>query len=147
MQNDSPQSHSQNDSLDPARASALQVTLGAEASITNGSPLPPFFEQLYFWETRPSSELGRDGHPRTGLGLIPDMGLPRRMWAGGRLAFQAPLLAGRPAEKRSFVEAATHKQGQSGPLAFVTLRHEFHQDGRLCRTEWRDLVYREAPGP
>ena len=137
----------QSDVLDPARACALQLTLGDSPNIGAGDPLPPFFEQLYFWETRPPAELGRDGHPRTGRGLIPDMGLPRRMWAGGRLAFHAPLRAGYPAEKLGFVEASSRKQGRTGPLAFVRLRYEFRQEGRLCRTEWRNLVYREDPAP
>ena len=75
------------------------------------------------------------------------MGLPRRMWAGGRLIFHAPLLAGIEAEKHSSVEAATPKTGRTGPLAFVTLRHEMWQDGQLAVTEYQDLVYREDPNP
>ena len=147
MQDATPPDHRQSDVIDPARARALQAALGADPTIEPGSPLPPFFEQLYFWETRPPAELGRDGHPRTGQGLIPDMGLPRRMWAGGRLRFDVPLRAGRATEKHSFVDKVTRKQGRTGPLAFVTLRHEFIQDGQICRTEWRDLVYREDPAP
>ncbi|MFC3117523.1 MaoC family dehydratase N-terminal domain-containing protein [Jhaorihella thermophila] len=82
-----------------------------------------------------------------GDGIIPDMGLPRRMWAGGRLAFHAPLLAGVPAERVSHLEQAVRKTGRSGPLAFVTLRHEISQGRRVCVTEWQDLVYREDPDP
>jgi len=147
MQDDTLPPHRQSDLMDPARARALQATLGGTPTIESGAPLPPFFEQLYFWEPRQPGELGRDGHPRTGVGLIPEMGLPRRMWAGGRLEFHAPLLAGRAAERHSSVESATRKQGRSGPLAFVTLRHDFHQDGQLCRSERRDLVYRQDPAP
>ena len=147
MQDASAPSLRQSDLVDPARARAMQAALGDIPNIETGTALPPFFEQLYFWETRPPAELGRDGHPRTGMGFIPDMGLPRRMWAGGRLEFHAPFLAGQPAEKRSHVDSATRKAGRSGPLAFVVLRHEFYQNDRLCRTEWRDLVYREDPAP
>ena len=136
----------QSDSLDPARAAALQVAMGAAPDIVAGSSLPPFFHQLYFWTPRPPAELGRDGHPKVG-GLIPDLGLPRRMWAGGRLTFALPLIAGRPAERISTLEAATRKTGRTGPLGFVTLRHEIRQDGALCLTEWQDLVYREDPAP
>lgn len=147
MQNDSPEPLRQSDVIDPARTHAMQALLGREPTIAAGSPLPPFFHQLYFWEARPPRELGRDGHPRTGVGLIPDMGLPRRMWAGGRLEFHAPLVAGEPAEKTSLVEAATRKEGRTGPLAFVTLRHDIHQGGELCVSEWQDLVYRQDPAP
>ncbi len=136
----------QADSLDPARAAAFQVSMGAVPDIVGGSPLPPFFNQLYFWAPRPPAELGRDGHPKVG-GLIPDLGPPRRMWAGGRLTFARPSIAGQPAERISTLEAATRKTGRTGPLGFVTLRHEIRQDGALCLTEWQDLVYREDPDP
>ena len=137
---------SQSDALDPARAQAMCVTLGRGDTIGMGDALPPFFHQLYFWDPRPTASLGRDGHPKVG-GVIPDMGLPRRMWAGGRLSFERPLVAGRMATKTTICERAVHKEGRSGPLGFVTLRHEFTQDGVLCLTEWQDLVYREDPSP
>lgn len=124
----------------------MQVALGQAPSLKAGDALPPFFHQLYFWTPVPPAQLGRDGHPRVG-GLIPDMGLPRRMWAGGRLAFDAPLRLGAPATRVSVCEAATRKAGRTGPLAFITLRHELVQDGVTCVTEWQDLVYREDPDP
>lgn len=152
MNSDNPPAESQTpevltDVMDPARACALQVAMGRTPDIVTGSTLPPFFHQLYFWTPRPPGDLGRDGHPRVGGGLIPDLGLPRRMWAGGRLEFGDPLRAGQPAERSSFLERAVRKTGRSGPLAFVTLRHEVRQDGRLCLSEWQDLVYREDPDP
>lgn len=141
------QSESQSDVLDPARASAFQIALGQTPDIVPGSPLPPFFHQLYFWSPRPPDTLGRDGHPEIAPGgLIPDMGLPRRMWAGGRLEFLAPLLAGRDARRVSVVEQASHKHGASGPLGFVTLRHEIRQGDTLCLREWQELVYRQDSG-
>jgi len=124
----------------------MQIALGQTATVTAGTPLPPFFHQLYFWAPQPPAELGRDGHPKTG-GLIPDMGLPRRMWAGGQLEFHAPLIAGTAARKTSTVHRTAHKEGRSGPLGFVTLRHDIEQDGKLCVTEYQDLVYRQDPDP
>lgn len=134
------------DMLDPARARALQATLGHPLTILAGDPLPPYFHQIYFWDPKVPEELGRDGHPRVG-GVIPDMGLPRRMWAGGRLEFAAPLRAGTPAERTTYVEKTAHKEGRTGPLGFVTLRYEIWQSGKLAVTEWQDLVYREDPKP
>jgi len=134
------------DILDPTRAAAFQAALGQTPDVAAGSDLPPFFHQLYFWSPRPPAELGRDGHPKVGhSGIIPDLGLPRRMWAGGRLEFAQPLVAGQAAEKLSVVENAVTKSGRTGPLGFVTLRHEFRQNGTLCLTEWQDLVYRQDP--
>jgi 3-methylfumaryl-CoA hydratase len=132
--------------MDVARANAMQITLGQTADIVAGDPLPPFFHQLYFWAPAPANGLGRDGHVKVG-GLIPDMGLPRRMWAGGRLAFHAPLRAGISATRSSLCESQTRKDGRTGPLGFVTLRHEVHQGGQHCLTEWQDLVYRQDPAP
>ena len=137
----------QTDLMDPARANALLSSLG-RAGLDAGDPvLPPFFHHLYFWDAQPPDTLGRDGHPRVGTGLVPDTGLPRRMWAGGRLRFDAPLRAGHPAEKRSRVASVTRKTGRSGPLAFVTVEHEIWQDNRLCVREAQDLVYREDASP
>lgn len=133
--------------MDPARAAALHHVLGQPGTPpTDGDPLPPFFHQVYFWDVQPPPALGRDGHPATG-GFIPDLGLPRRMWAGGRLEFAAPLRAGQPAQKVTVIEDVHHKQGRAGPLAFVTLRHEIRQNEVLCITEWQDLVYLADQGP
>ena len=132
--------------MDVARANAMLTALGRADRLAEGDALPPFFHQLYFWSPEPPSALGRDGHPKVG-GLIPDMGLPRRMWAAGRLAFEAPLRAGLAAERRTVCERHQRKEGRTGPLGFVTLRHEIWQEDRLCLTEWQELVYREDPAP
>lgn len=134
------------DVTDVARANALLATLGIEQTMQNGGDLPPFFHQAYFWQPEPASALGRDGHPKTGS-IIPDMGLPQRMWAGGRLAFETPLRAGICSSKTTQCESAVLKTGRTGPLGFVTLRHEIRQQGVLCITEWQDLVYRAEPDP
>ncbi|MEL6889538.1 MAG: acyl dehydratase, partial [Pseudomonadota bacterium] len=60
---------------------------------------------------------------------------------GGRLQFDHPVCLGTVAERRSVCEAVQEKKGRSGPLAFVSLRHEIWQEARLCLTEWQDLVY------
>ncbi len=144
MNHDSPTLIRQSDGLDPARAAAFWTALGrADAPC---DPLPPFFHQLYFWDAQQPVALGRDGHPKVG-GIIPDMGLPRRMWAGGRLEFLTPLRVGLSAEKATTLDSSTRKDGRSGPLAFVTLRHEISQDATICVREYQDLVYREDPDP
>lgn len=130
------------DIMDPARARTLQVALGQEPSIESGSTLPAFFHHIYFWDPHPPAYLGRDGHPALG-GAMPDMGLPRRMWAAGRLLFHAPLLAGVKADKTTVIEGVTRKDGRSGPLAFVRIRNDIHQRGSIALSEWQDLVYRE----
>ncbi len=100
---------------------------------------------IYFWQFRPAWELGRDGHPRTG-GLIPDLGLPRRMWAGGTVEFHRALRLDEPASRHSQLVHVARKSGRSGPLGFVTLRHSYRQAGCECRSEEQHLVYRAQAG-
>lgn len=102
---------SQIDILDPARANALFVTLGMTDVVEVGDELPPFFHHIYFWDPQQAEDLGRDGHPKTGKGLIPDLGLPRRMWAGGQLEFLAPLRVGQEATKPALSTKRSRKQG------------------------------------
>ena len=134
------------DWIDAARAAAMHATLARPgAAPGDGDPLPPFWHQAYFWTPLPPDRLGADGHPKTGLGLIPDLGLPQRMWAGGRLEFHAPLRIGVAAEKTTTVQAIREKTGRSGRLGFVTLRHDIRQNGALAVSEWQDIVYRDPP--
>ena len=136
------------DAMDPARAAALHAALGLPGAAPGpGDPLPPFFHMIHFWQAEPPRALGRDGHPATGRGIVPDMGLPRRMWAGGRVTRHAPLRAGVPAIRRSRLAASERKEGRTGPLAFVTLSHEIEQEGAVVLTERQDLVYREDGAP
>ncbi|MFN3261438.1 MAG: acyl dehydratase [Pikeienuella sp.] len=135
------------DRIDPWRAAALHAALDLPGEPpAEGAALPHFHHWIYFLEAAPGRALGRDGHPAKG-GFIPDLGLPRRMWAGGRLRFAAPLPIGAAAEKRTTIESVARKAGRSGPLAFVTLRHEISAAGALAVTEWQDVVYREDPAP
>ena len=134
------------DPMDIGRAQALAATLGDMTPIEVGDPLPPFAHHIYFWDAQPPNALGRDGHPAKGS-FIPDLGLPRRMWAGSRLRFAAPLRIGRRLRKRSEVVAVQSKQGRSGALVFVTVRHQLFDGDTLGIDEEHDIVYREAPAP
>lgn len=132
------------DRIDIARASALLATVGAGTHAETGSVLPPLSHHAFFWEPVPESGLGPDGHPGTGSGLIPDVGLPIRMWAGGRVTFHAPFRAGVRAERTARLAGVARKEGRSGRLAIVTLRTEVHQRGAPVLTEDQDILYREA---
>lgn len=135
------------DHINPWRAQALHATLDLPGdSPATGDPLPHFWHWIYFLDAKPARALGRDGHPATGDdGFIPYFGLPRRMWAGGRLIFHRPLPIGATAKKRLVVDKVAEKNGRTGPLAFVTLRHEISGPDGLAITEFQDIVYREDP--
>lgn len=108
--------------------------------------LPPLGHWLYFLPVARQAELNHDGHPKLGSDL-PDFGLPRRMWAGGQLDFLATPKLGAALERRTEITSVTQKQGSSGPLGFVKLRHEIRADGELAVIETQDLVYRAAAAP
>ncbi len=129
-----------------AAANALAATLDRDERLPDGAALPPLWHWIYFWSVVPMSGLGQDGHAKRG-GFLPPVPLPRRMWAGGRLRFDAPLLLGAPADKTSTILDVNVKQGSSGPLAFVTVAHTITQHGRPCIYEEHDIVYRELALP
>ena len=68
------------------------------------------------------SMLGDDGHPRRG-GFLPPVELPRRMWAAGRLRQLAPLTVGQALSRTSEIVDVKDKDGRSGRLVFVSVRH------------------------
>ncbi|MGF6637410.1 FAS1-like dehydratase domain-containing protein [Paraburkholderia sp. MM6662-R1] len=128
------------------RAAAFAATIDHGDTPTVGDALPPLWHWLYFWSVSRQSALGNDGHPRTG-GFLPDLGLPRRMWAGGRLFFNAPLTIGEIATRSSRVLSAKHKEGRSGQLGLVTLEHVVESNGVLAIREEQDIVYRGLAEP
>jgi 3-methylfumaryl-CoA hydratase len=127
--------------LFPARAMAAVLDRDPE-SFRVGSTLPPGWHWLYFKPLVRRSDLGDDGHERVG-GFLPDLGLPRRMWAGGSLSYLAPLALGDHVRRTTTIESIDEKSGRSGRLVFVTLRHRIENDKGVAIDEEQSLVYRE----
>lgn len=108
----------------------------------DGVELPPCWHWMLFRPIYSASRSGEDGHERLGE-FLPDAGLPRRMWAGGRMRVTRPLTVGEAVHKRSIITDVREKQGRSGRLLFVTVRHhiEGHRGGEIL--DEQDIVYRE----
>ena len=135
------------DLIVPSRVAALGATLDRDDPPPQaGDPLPPLWHWTLCVPSVRHSMIGADGHPQRG-GFLPPVPLPRRMWAGGRLAFRQPLRVGESVQRRSQVMSVEHKSGRSGELVFVLVRHEFHGASGLAITEEHDIVYRNAPAP
>jgi 3-methylfumaryl-CoA hydratase len=111
---------------------------------TESEAVPPLWHWLYFLPVSPLSEAGADGHPKRG-GFLPPVPLPRRMWAGGRLTFHAPLKVGEKATRQSTITGIEDKTGRTGRLVFVTVQHEISAGGELKIEEEHDIVYRDNP--
>lgn len=123
---------------------ALAATLDRnDPAPREGDPVPAGWHWLYFLETTLASELGADGHPQRG-GFLPPVPLPRRMWAGGRLEFRRALRIGEPLRRDSEILSVESRQGRSGALVFVTVRHTVLAAGETAVIEEHDIVYREA---
>ncbi|MFG5409779.1 MaoC family dehydratase N-terminal domain-containing protein [Piscinibacter sakaiensis] len=99
----------------------------------------PLWHWMFFNPAEPQHRLGPDGHPLRG-GFLPPVPLPRRMWAGGRLSFHHPLRVGDELTRRSHIADVAVKHGRSGPLVFVTVRHEITNAQGLALTEEHDIV-------
>ena len=132
------------DLITPAPLRALSATLDRDDPLPHaGTELPPLWHWLFFLPHHRQSEIGPDGHAKRG-GFLPPVPLPRRMWAGGRLHWHAPLRVGDEVKRVSTIESVTHKSGRSGDLLFVLVKHEVHNAHGLCLTEEHDIVYRPA---
>ena len=133
------------DRMDPGHAACVAATLG-DAAPALGDVLPALWHWAFFLETVPLANTGADGHPARG-GFLPPADNRNRMWAGGRVTFNAPLRVGVEAHKTSTVTAIDEKQGRTGSLLFVTVRHDIEQNGILVISEEQDIVYREPSPP
>ncbi len=142
-------SQTRDDVVSPAPLRGLRATLDREPlDIRPGMVLPPLWHWLYFLPTERQSDIGPDGHARRG-GFLPPIDLPRRMWAGSQFEFHAPVRVGDVLQRTSTVVDLSHKQGRTGPLAFVKLRHEIRCNGAAdpAIVEFHDIVYRQARQP
>ncbi len=136
-------SETKTDQVTPLLARGLAATLDVPPP---GEFLPPLWHWGLFAEWAPTSHLGPDGHPHRGGFLPPIHDLPRRMWAGGRLHFHAPLRIGQAAMRTSTILSVEEKLGSTGRLVFVTVRHEIAGEAGLAVTEEQDLVFRSMEG-
>ena len=135
------------DDITAAPLAALSATLDRDdPAPLPGSDVPPLWHWLFFLPMARASEIGPDGHPRRG-GFLPPVGLPRRLWAGGRLSFHHALRVGDEVTRSSTIQNVEVKSGRSGSLVFVTVRHEIANARGVAVSEEHDIVYRDAPLP
>ena len=111
-----------------------------------GAELPPLWHWMLFQDWAPAHALGADGHPARGGFLPPVHELPRRMWAGGRVRFLRPLRVGEAVTRIRTIAAISEKEGGSGRLVFVTVRHEIAGAAGPAIAEEQDIVYRGTEG-
>lgn len=128
-------------------AERMAALLDLPASdLQRGATVPRTWYAMLFAPTAAQSRLAADGHPRKGT-FLPPIPLPRRMFAGRRVWFRAPLRIGDEVTRASRIERIEPKTGRSGPMCFVTVRHEIACPRGIAVIEEQDIVYREESRP
>lgn len=125
-----------------APVAAMSATLDrSDPPPKAGDPLPPLWHWMYFLDFDKTSSLGPDGLPPESE-LHPHVPLPRRMWAGARFTFHRPLRVGERLTRRSSLDDVRYKEGRTGPLVFVRIRHEVSGENGLAVVEENESVHR-----
>ncbi len=127
-------------------ARKVAAVLDSPSDLQDGDPLPVLWHWAFGTPTTPTRALGPDGHPEIPPGG-PTEGLPRRMWAGGRVQVLGTLRLGTRPTRTSSILRADRKQARSGDLLVVTVEHRLTYDRRTLLIEEQDLVYRAQGAP
>jgi hydroxyacyl-ACP dehydratase HTD2-like protein with hotdog domain len=131
------------DRLDARLIRGMAATLG----VPMPAALPPLWHWMLFQDWVMPDGIGPDGHPKRGGFLPPVHDLPRRMWAGGRVAFTGiALREGQAVRRTSTILSVAEKAGGSGRLVFVTVKHVVEGPDGVAIEEEQDIVYRGAEG-
>lgn len=107
---------------------------------------PPLSHWAFFLPSPDDRSIGLDGHPRRG-GFLPDISLPRRMFAASTMEFHAPLELEVHARLASRIADVSHKHGRSGDLVFVEVERTIEQGGTVRVCELQSFVYRGEGEP
>jgi 3-methylfumaryl-CoA hydratase len=110
------------------------------AVVVAGAELPLAWSSVLFPSIARQGGIGPDGHARRG-DFLPDVGLPRRRFAGRQVELSTPLRIGDALTRRSTIADVTEKTGRNGPMVFVTIRHEVSSAGKAAYVERQRVVY------
>ena len=104
-----------------------------------GGELPAGWEGLYFPFDAPLAALRPDGSPAED-GVLPQIDLPRRLYAGEDTVFHRPLVYGAVVEQRTSLAGLVRKQGRNGELVFADIERVYSVDGEAAVTSvWHDV--------
>lgn len=124
-----------------AQQEALAALLNLEGPL--GGTLPELWHWTQLLDAPAQRDLGPDGHPANGIPAPPGPG-QKRMFAGARVRTYQLLRTGEDCERTTQVLDTVVKEGRTGALTFVKIRHTYTQASDICVVEENDIVYREA---
>jgi 3-methylfumaryl-CoA hydratase len=117
-----------------------------DAAPAEGDVVPPGWHAAYFLPATPAWELNADGTPQDN-GVLPVMPFPRRMHAGIRTRFLAPIRVGDALRRENRFSGLELRQGRSGPLIVSTqTRSIFTLRGMAIEEEYTQ-VHLPLPAP
>src|SRR5262245_57546281 len=111
-----------------------------------GQDIPPGWHIGYFLSTARTAALGPDG-TATGAGVLPNIPLPRRMYAGARITFHAPMRVGDRLKRETELTDLQVREGSTGTLIVTTQTRRTYTPRDLAMTEQSDTVFREEVKP
>lgn len=112
-----------------------------------GDELPPAWEGVLFGFAVPLADLRPDGTPARD-GILPEIDLPRRMYAGEDSEFYRPLRIGDEVTQTATAGEVVEKCGSRGRMVFADIVREFHVDGELAvRSIWHDVFLEASDAP
>lgn len=134
--------------VDAAHAEGYRGTFAAgQSPLTALGALPPAWEGILFPFAVPFADLRPDGTPARD-GILPEIDLPRRMYAGEDTVFEAPLRIGDDVTQAARAGTLTEKSGARGRLVFADIERTFAVGGRVvARSTWHDVFLGAADGP
>lgn len=122
--------------LDSASAQRYSVASGLTPDVTSA-----LAHWAWFLEAAPDTAIGPDGHLKRGT-FLPDISLPRRMFAASSIEFYKPLKLDNRAEVKIEISDLFHKAGSQGDLVFAIVERTIIQAGEISVKEVQTLVYR-----
>ena len=117
-----------------------------ESAPREGEEIPVGWHVGYFPVSQATSELGADGLPN-GTGVLPPMPLPRRMYAGNRIAFHQPIRVGDRLRREIELTDLQVRTGNTGTMIVTTQTRRIFTPRGLAIVEEYDNVFREAVPP
>ncbi len=111
-----------------------------------GEAIPPGWHIGYFLSTARTATLAADGLP-AGTGVLPKLPLPRRMYAGTRITFHAPLRVGDRLRRETELTDLQVREGGTGTLIVTTQTRRISTSRGIAITEDYDTVFREEVKP
>lgn len=122
----------------------MAVTFGrTDAPPSPGEAVPPGWHWAWFPALTPRDAMGVDGLPVTGA-VLPEMPLPRRMYAGGKLTFHDPVRVGDALTRETEFSDVQLREGATGTLIITTQTRRISTPRGLALTETMISVFREA---